>query len=279
MKQPHHLSCHLLAKYNDREVTGSEAQDIADLVTGSPLNQKRLSTVKRVVDLLSDTSAVDDIDLLPSLSARIKVQQKSAPKTRPQFRIRPYLIGFAAAVLVLLSLPLVWWAVNDFSTQKDNDGFTPRCAQSGDPRSRWIALNVFRLRGHEEPVPLDATLRRDDGLIFAYTNLGPAPFSHLMIFAVDEETNIFWYYPAFLDENSNPKGISIASGVSREAFHEVISHPYREGPLTIYGLFSDTAFSVSEIEHAIKNGYLTDDEYKEILEDARIKSLNVEVEK
>ena len=278
MRQPESLTYRDLAKYVDGEVTASQAEEMDAVLSSARESRRRLDRVKRVVAHLGDTSGVDDIDLMPGLRARLAGMEVAARPRQRRWRWPPRYLGLAAAAVVALALSVVFLRDGSKTSRGEADGFRAKSAAGHtDPRSRWIALNVFRLSGNAEPEPLGETLRVEDGLLFSYSNLGPEPFSRLMIFAVDATGRIYWYYPAFLDERDDPKGIAIEKGASRAPLHEVIAHPYREGALAIFGLFSDDPLTVSEVEAAVRRGAKDRAGFEAAFDGVRVKSLNAEV--
>jgi hypothetical protein len=271
------LSYRALAKYADGEVTASQAAALADAIAQSPEAQRRLARVESVAASFADASAVEGIDLLPGLRKRLPDEAGRVERPRARWRSTAPL-GFAvAAAAAAVVLPVVLAKRAPTPGPLQTEFRAKSAAANPDPRSRWIALNAFRLSGNGPPEPLHGVLHVDDGLLFSYTNLGPAPFSHLMVFGIDEQRHVYWYYPAFLDPRDNPTGITIEKGASRVALDEVVAHRYRAGRLTVFGLFSDRAFSVSDVERAVEHGTGGSAALEAALDGARVKSLPVEV--
>jgi hypothetical protein len=271
------LSYRALAKYADGEVTASQAAALADAIAQSTQAQRRLARVESVAASFADASAVEGIDLLPELRKRLPNEAGRVVPPPARWR-RAATLGFAlAAAAAAVVLPVVLAKRPPTPGQPQTEFRAKSAAANPDPRSRWIALNVFRLSGNRPPEPLRDVLHVDDGLLFSYTNLGPAPFSHLMVFGIDDQRQVYWYYPAFLDPRDNPTGISIEKGASRVALDEVVAHRYRAGRLTLFGVFSDRAFSVADVERAVEHGASESAALEAALGGARVKSLPVEV--
>lgn len=138
----------------------------------------------------------------------------------------------------------------------DDRGFVARgAAPSADAkaeRRRWVSLRVFRTRDGQATAlgtPPMSTVRSTDGLLFAYTNAGPTPFSHLAIYAVDQSNHVYWYYPEFAQEGAgvDPVSIGISAGVDIE-LHDEVRHALGSGPLQIHALFSNQPIRVQDIE-------------------------------
>lgn len=266
-----------LAEYAEGEVTASDAAEMEQHLKDSPDDRRRLTRVGEVMAALRDTAEVDDVDLLPALRTQIAKEGRVAKTPRRRgFSMRHW--GLMAAGMIGVMVPMFLFLEQAGSEATDTEGFTAKTARSQvDARSRWISLNVFRLSGNTEPAPLQKTLHADDGVLFAYTNLGPEPFSHLMVFAVDDRRQVYWYYPAFLDVRDDPEGIAIEKGVSRAGLQEVVVHPFPEGTVTIYGLFSDEPHTVSEVEAAVRGGILDSAELESALGGVRVKSVKAKV--
>jgi hypothetical protein len=264
-----------LAALAEGEVTASEAAQLEEALAASPESRRRLDRVRAVTAHLGDTTAVDGIDLFPVLKQRLAAGNPAVRAPRRRW-LSPRGLGFALAAAAV-ALPLVLLKSWHTASRPEQAYRAKSATSHHDARSRWIALNAFRLSGEAAPEPLGDVLHRNDGLLFSYTNLGPTPFSHLMIFGIDEQRRVYWYYPAFMDARDNPKGIDIQQGGGRVGLSEVIAHPYHEGRLTILGLFSDQALSVADVESAVQRGLVESAELEGAFEGVRIKTLQVSV--
>ncbi|MBN2716245.1 MAG: hypothetical protein JXX14_10350 [Deltaproteobacteria bacterium] len=267
-----------LGRYVAGELTASEAEVLNGALANSQESRTRLIRVRTAVNHISDMSDAEDVDLLPGIRRRIALMpQQSAPQRSVVFR---RIIPVLAAAGLLLAAAFLYNAYLKNEAATVPEGIRAKTATAGaDTRTRWIALNAFRLSQNDAPTRITDTLHPDDGLVFSYTNLGPAPFAHLMVFAIDDAAQVYWYYPAFLDAKDNPRGIQIKNGVSREGLAEVIAHPYNEGTLQLFGLFSDTALQVSDIENAVHQGISTAEGFEKRFSGVRVKTLKVTVTK
>jgi hypothetical protein len=277
MKQAAPLPYRDLAKLIEGEATASETAELQATLAQSPESRQRLLRVEAVAAHLGDTTAVDEIDLLPDLEQRFAARIPSAPAARRWWRAPRWLGLGLPAVAILLALPALLLRDGGSASKPEHSYRAKSATPHLDARARWIALNVFRLSGDAAPEPLGDVLHLDDGLLFSYTNLGPAPFSFLMVFGVDEQRRVYWYYPAFMDARDDPKAIDIQKGVSRFALDEVIAHPYQLGTLTLFGLFSDHALSVSALESAVGRGLGDGTALEATFDGIRVKTLRVRV--
>lgn len=279
MKHSEQLSYRALAAYTEGEVAASEAASIEEALLTSQEGRQRLSRINSVEAALRDIRVVEDIELLPSLLPRLEAARRSTTQAsgrpRPAFRIAGP-VAAAATVVLLVFAGVLLFRQRPSATSVD-EYRVKSAASASDVRSRWIAFNAFRLSGEAQPEQVTDTLRSDDGLLFSYTNLGPEPFSYILIFGVDANRRVYWYYPAFLDHADNPKSISIAKDVSRAGLREVIAHPYTEGSLTLFSLFSDKVLSVSDIEAAVTQGVDDVEGFEATFDNVRAKALFIKV--
>jgi hypothetical protein len=112
---------------------------------------------------------------------------------------------------------------------------------------RWAGISAYRVAGGRAPERLGGRISPDDGLLFTYTNLGPRPFTHLMIFAVDASGQVRWFHPAYQEAGTNPASIPIQTNAN-VPLAEVVSHPFAPGPAVVHALFSRRPVHVREVE-------------------------------
>ena len=77
-----------------------------------------------------------------------------------------------------------------------------------------------------------------------------------MVFAVDSRGAVHWYFPAWTDAKENPLAMEIAHGDSLQKLPDAIRHPLVPGKLRVYGLFTDHALTVREVEAGLGAGNL-----------------------
>ncbi|MBN2360905.1 MAG: zf-HC2 domain-containing protein [Deltaproteobacteria bacterium] len=145
----------------------------------------------------------------------------------------PLAAGAAAAALVL------------FVVDTDDGEFHTRGgAESGDA---WVDLKVFRATatGYQ---PATQAIRADDALAFAYANQSRDRYRYLMVFARSEDGQLFWFYPAHVNVDSDPESIAICGDCATTPLPEEIEHPLPPGLLRVYALFSRQPLRVSAIE-------------------------------
>ncbi|HTV18026.1 MAG TPA: hypothetical protein VMG12_05130 [Polyangiaceae bacterium] len=165
--------------------------------------------------------------------------------------VQSFGLALAACALVLLGVGIghLYPMPEEYPSERD-DGFRPKSAapESFAPNpSRWAGIQAFRLVPGGKPERLRRSVHAEDGLLFAYTNLGSEPFAHLMLFCVDAEHELHWFYPAFASEHDNPSSIPIQVG-QEQALSEVIWLDLPQGPLTIYAAFTREPLDVWGVE-------------------------------
>jgi hypothetical protein len=152
----------------------------------------------------------------------------------------------AASVIVMLGVRL---------REGPEDGrLVARGPSSAEPGLATPALHVFRALpgGAAEPAP--ARLAPTDGLLFAYSNPGAA-YSRLMVFAVDEQQRVYWYYPAYQQAGQDPPAVPIERGSAGVELREVIHHPLPAGRVRLFALFLPADEHVLAVEAAVAAAY------------------------
>ncbi len=151
-------------------------------------------------------------------------------------RPRPSLgLGLAlaatAAVVALVAGSGLWRAPSD-----------PYTARGSATQAAFFA---FRLHdGRSEP--LRSTMVANDELAFSYVNAGA--FKRVLIFGVDARQAVHWYHPAWVDPNDNPVAITIEPAERPRELGQAVRHPLAPGSLTLYGVFTDEALTVKDVE-------------------------------
>ncbi|HEX4628098.1 MAG TPA: hypothetical protein VH137_04840, partial [Gemmatimonadales bacterium] len=97
------------------------------------------------------------------------------------------------------------------------DGFTARgnVAASAERSSRVFVYEVDR-DGH--PAPAADSVKSGDELAFAYEN--GAGKRRLAVFGVDEGGQVYWFFPAWTSEASDPVAVSIEGDARRHELPE-----------------------------------------------------------
>ena len=229
----------LLAAYLEKEVTPSDRQSIELFLQESSEARRRLTRIGQLTTFLREPVGEDTINLLPS----IRKQLSQKPTRRPSRWIAP--VGaFAAAAMLLLVI------VGERRSNAPSEQFRAKSAAGSHTQNEWSGIQAYAVE-NQIPTRMTATLRKNAGLLFSYTNLQKSPFSYLMVFAVNDKGNIYWFYPAYQNSQTNPQSIPIEHASTPVELNDVVQHDYTIGPLTIYGLFSVNPLTVSRVEQQI----------------------------
>ncbi len=198
--------------------------------------------------LAADPGEFDGPEIAKDVMTLIRMGRTSLEPAQPK-RFRPIwmLVPAAAGALALL-LVLAWP-----HTGPDSDGFQIR--GSGEDPDRWVSVKAFR-SGQEGYQALDDQLQSNDSLAFSYRNLSQC-YHHLMVFAVDQEGQVFWYYPAHSQQGINPASIAIDSEAKDVPLPDQVQHPLRPGSLRLFALFSAEPLRVNAVETAVAQDLLT----------------------
>jgi hypothetical protein len=144
-------------------------------------------------------------------------------------------VAAAAAAVLLVALP--------------RDRFQPRGgAPSGDAGP---ALSIFRVPAGGAPERVGAVVRAGDGLAFSYRNPPATKATHLLVFAVDQGGRIYWFWPAWTDDASDPPALAVPASDAAVELAEAVRHPLPPGRLTVHALFARRPYRVREIEAAV----------------------------
>lgn len=239
-----------LAAYLEGEVTASERAAIQAELEESASARRTLGELEAVTALLAAPAPeLEAMDLAGRVQAALRrpSSPRAATPVKPsswKSRSLALALGLAAALgaaLLFVRRP----AENAEFRAKSN-------VSAGVESRRWAGVRAYRVAGPKSPEPLGATLSARDGLVFSYTNLGAHAFGYLMIFGVDANGGVRWFYPAYLSAAENPQSIPIERNRANVALGEVVEQDFAEGPLTLYALFSETRTDVRSIERWVE---------------------------
>lgn len=153
------------------------------------------------------------------------------------------LLATAAAVVLLLRAPHA------------GDGFTARGEDAGATAKRVAApspLHVYQVPSRQaaggSPVPVFETVGRDAELAFAYENT--ARKKYLMIFAVNEDRRVYWFYPGWTNPADDPRAIAITAEAGLHELPDAVVHRFDGERLELHALFLDEPMTVREVERA-----------------------------
>lgn len=251
-----------LTAYLEGDVTPQQIRDIEDRLASCASSRQCLEQLRRVTDAVAGTEAEEQtIDLVAGVRrAAAQPQVRSASRWPSWRRSRlPMVAGLAATAAALLFL----LPIREEATHSDTTDELPvqgalgpglRVKASGPTGDdRWIDLQVYRTNGKDSPQRVAREVRRDDALLFAYTNLGPRPYDHLMVFAIAGKGKVHWFYPGYERRGGDPQSIAIEQEQAGAELPDVVKHDLAPGLLTLYAVFSREPLSVLRVEALIRD--------------------------
>ncbi|MDP9034591.1 MAG: hypothetical protein M3O50_07265 [Myxococcota bacterium] len=127
-------------------------------------------------------------------------------------------------------------------------GFTARGSiATPDQQSRVFVYDVR----DGVPAPVGASLKNGDELAFAYVN--GAGKRRLAIFGIDEDRHVYWFFPAWTEQSTDPTAIPIESDERRHELPEAIRHRFLGKHLEIHSVFVDQAITTRQIEALLED--------------------------
>lgn len=194
----------------------------------SPEGKARLEEHRKFLEVLrAPAPEGEDIDLVPSV--RKKLERQALGSGRVWW-------GALAAVAAVVVGVAVYPGREEFRSKSGGV----------EHRDRWTGIQTFELGQKGQAIPSDGSVDAKSPLMFRYTNASAQPYSHLMIFGVDATGEVRWYYPAYVDPNTNPAALSIND--KARLLSDEISHPLPPGQMVVHGLFLRNAVSVKDVE-------------------------------
>jgi hypothetical protein len=130
-------------------------------------------------------------------------------------------------------------------SSESDEGFASRGADATSINAPELIVYRTTSRG-AAPMLATTTLGRNDELSFAYTN--PAGKRFAMIFGLDANRHVYWYYPAWTDSTENPTSIPILAGGNSHDLPDAVRQDLKGSSLTIHAVLSDVPLSVREVE-------------------------------
>ena len=244
-----------MVRLQDGELSVNQTQVLRQHI----LHCSQCSRLSGELQQLSDKIRIDpaefsDPKLQQAILTQLSVVAPKPGQSRRKFSSRwapvslALATGAVAFVLIFLLLP-----TEKQSFMDPGDQFQARAAFT-DPSQRWWALWMFEsnesARQYRE---VKSQISQDAQLVFGYLNHPPVSeqaYSHLMIFGIDQQAHVFWYYPAFQELGTDPKSISIQPG--KHPLPDRVEHSLHTGRLCIFALFTKSALRVSQMEQMVR---------------------------
>jgi hypothetical protein len=212
----------------------------AHLERCEPCRFRHATMVAMTRRLAPDAGEFEDPNLVAEVMRAVRAAEVPA-RSRQTPRIWRWLwaplLAASAAMVVLLAHP--------FSSDGP-DGFRARGGGAANP-DRWVSIEIFRATsaGYRRVVDRIAP---EDALAFAYSNRGDEGYRYLVIVAIDETGEVFWYYPA---QEQGASGMAITLTAHADLPDE-IRHRLRPGRLRVFALFSKEPYAVADVEQILR---------------------------
>jgi hypothetical protein len=235
----------VLLSYLDGELSADEAAAIERVSVDSESVRRELDSLRTIRRALE--APVADLErrevTLPRRSVAPRVPARGLRRL-----VAPAWLGLGAAAILLCGVGLGQLLPRPEELPSFGDRDVRAKSGALTDAARWAGIRAFRLgaRG-AQPERLRGHLRQEDGLLFAYTNLGDEPYAHLMVFCVDAEREVHWFYPAYVAARDNPVSVPIQVG-QEVALSEVVYVSLPKGPLTLYAAFTREPLDVQSVE-------------------------------
>jgi len=243
-RAPGEVSNEVLVRYLQGEMTRSESEETERLVADSRRAQARLDELRSMTDALGRAPDwIASTDLTASVAERVRAAP--APAARMPRRAIWLSAGVAAAAAAAVAAVVVMAPSRSVEEPRAKGG------AAGDP-DRWVGIGLASADGE----PVGDHLPKGE-LMVKYTNLGPEPYSHLMVFAIDGGGEVRWFYPAYQEAGTNPAAIAIEPGATDRVLPDLVEHDFMRGGVVVCGLFLRRALTVREVEAALAGQAVT----------------------
>ncbi|MEQ9501879.1 MAG: hypothetical protein RIT81_33715 [Deltaproteobacteria bacterium] len=225
-----------LLRYLEEDLSVAEAKALEAELAESPDLAAQLDEERALIEALAEPDdELAEIDLVAGVRERL--DRREAPRRSRWF-------AAVGALAVAASVALVF-------APSEDDGFRAKGVASTGAE-KWAGVKAFVVHGDATPRPLSAELSSDDSVVFTYTNLGDSPYSHLMIFGVDEAGGVHWYYPAWNDAAANPSAVQIRPNSGDVPLPDRVAHDLPSGRYVINAVFLRAPKTVREAEALIQ---------------------------
>lgn len=245
----------------DGELSVNQCKELKEHFAQCSLCEKALGEFERILKRMAPSEEDKDPALVNGIMAAIshglvKRPLKEQETSRPWYK---WLWAPAVAIAAAASVAAICFNLGVFtaapkSTRNTDPAFLARGgAETAEAENkRWFSFAVYarQTAGQSAYQEVRERISPDTRLVFSYTNLQKAP-RQLMIFAVDNQGHIFWYYPAIDQRHPDPVGLDIQTG--KFELSEEIKHELQPGPLKLMALFTKKPLSVSQVEHLLKS--------------------------
>ncbi len=205
----------------------------------------------------SATTGLSDDDFVARVMAgcTAPAQRVAATTRRSPWRWAAWSLGGVAAAAACVVIGFLAFSPMKYSAAPELP--PPTFAARGAPDA-GLTATVQAFVGHAAPGTAPAllegaTLHPGEGILVRYSNPS-ARDVYLMVFALDQQRNVHWIHPAYLDEKSNPRSLKLEQRVTDRVLSEV-AEPENPalGELRVYAVLSGQPLDVKSVEGKVAN--------------------------
>ncbi len=109
---------------------------------------------------------------------------------------------------------------------------------------------VFALRDGEPR--RTETVRRGEGLLFAYTNPTGSAHRFVIIAGRDAAGRAHWFHPAFASPDDDPRSVPVEAGVADRELPEAVYVDAAPGPMQVCAVFTASPLRVRDADLALE---------------------------
>jgi len=239
----------VLAAWADGQVARELGEQLGSHTRGCSACARRVEHLRL---LPSELARLTLAPAAAGFSAQVVAKLGSAQPTRT--RSRRALLRAGAATGVFVAALALWMlaVLPRLPSARRGAELTARGAPSA--RSARVGFEVYAHQPGQAPKRLRAGQALDarSGYSFVVHNRGGRALQ-LMLFAVDARRDVHWFYPAFLDANTDPRSIRIDAQPQVQALPEGITPDGPAlGPIEFLAVFTTAPLSVTEIEALLR---------------------------
>ena len=271
---PRRLSTERLVRHVLGELSGEEREETARAIADSRREGEREAQVRGMVETLGRAPAwTETVDLTAGVRAAIDREAAgdaaatsgAGRRDRRSFAARGWLVGGGAAAAAALVAVVLAGRERGATDGDPVRGAAPGSGELAasdvrpkgpssrlDDLDRWVGIRLALARAGGDPHSITPGDRIGRGeLQVSYTNLGPRPYSRLMVFAVDAAGQVRWLYPAYEREDTDPEAIEIEPAAADRLLPDRIESDLAAGRVVVCGVFSRERLTVKQVERAL----------------------------
>ena len=204
--------------------------------------------------LKCDPAEFDDFELAEDVLTLVRLGQADRPKWgkfqiwSQSFGLMQTMVATGLVLIAIFSFISIWQATR----AERPDSSAEFIARSGSTSSldSWVSVTLFRAT-QAGYVPAANELAAGDGIAFSYVMRPESGYGYLMILALDQAGQIYWYYPAFERTQNSHQSISVRSTQSAQSLPHEVKHDLRPGALRFFAIFSKEPLQVGDVERKV----------------------------